>query len=137
MAVRTRADYRRSRKGVLGTMVALAYGLLSLTIVIAVLGVVNTLAPSEVERTREIWMLRALGPGPRPRLGLRRGTVVGPRRQRDGARRVVADDRRSGRRRDPRGPDRSDDPGPARGPPGHHGRDPGGRVRSAASGRTR
>ncbi|MGW9278207.1 ABC transporter permease [Embleya sp. NPDC055612] len=61
VAVRTRADYRESRKGALGTMVALAYGLLSLTIVIAVLGVVNTLVLSVVERTREIAMLRALG----------------------------------------------------------------------------
>ncbi|MFI1581775.1 ABC transporter permease [Embleya sp. NPDC020630] len=61
VAVRTRADYRESRKAALGTMVALAYGLLSLTIVIAVLGVVNTLVLSVVERTREIAMLRALG----------------------------------------------------------------------------
>lgn len=37
------------------------YGLLALSLVIAVLGVVNTLALSVVERTREIGMLRAIG----------------------------------------------------------------------------
>jgi putative ABC transport system permease protein len=39
----------------------LVYGLLGLAIVIAVLGVVNTLALSVVERTREIGLLRAIG----------------------------------------------------------------------------
>ncbi|MGC0419880.1 ABC transporter permease [Embleya sp. AB8] len=61
VTVRTRADYRETRKGALTTMLTLAYGLLSLTIVIAVLGVANTLALSVVERTRELAMLRALG----------------------------------------------------------------------------
>ena len=39
----------------------LVYALLGLAIVIAVLGVVNTLALSVVERTREIGLLRAIG----------------------------------------------------------------------------
>ena len=41
------------------------YALLGLAIVIAVLGVVNTLALSVVERTREIGLLRAIGLGRR------------------------------------------------------------------------
>ena len=37
------------------------YGLLGLAIVIAILGIINTLALSVVERRREIGMLRAVG----------------------------------------------------------------------------
>ncbi|MYS86452.1 ABC transporter permease [Embleya scabrispora] len=61
VAVRTRADYQQSRKQMVRVLLGLAYGLLALTIVIALLGVVNTLALSVVERTREIGVLRALG----------------------------------------------------------------------------
>lgn len=42
----------------------LLYGLLAMAVVIAVLGVVNTLAMSVSERTREIGMLRAVGHRP-------------------------------------------------------------------------
>lgn len=42
-------------------LLALLYGLLGLAIVIAILGIVNTLALSVVERRREIGMLRAVG----------------------------------------------------------------------------
>ncbi len=45
----------------LDQMLAVLYGLLSLAVVIAALGIVNTLALSMVERRREIGMLRALG----------------------------------------------------------------------------
>ncbi|WP_371859808.1 ABC transporter permease [Nocardia uniformis] len=52
-------------KGVQGrqidTMLAILYGLLALAVVIAILGIVNTLALSVVERRREIGMLRAVG----------------------------------------------------------------------------
>ncbi|ACQ78720.1 protein of unknown function DUF214 [Beutenbergia cavernae DSM 12333] len=51
----------------LGDMVdqalAILYALLALSVIIAVLGIVNTLALSVVERTREIGLLRAVGLG--------------------------------------------------------------------------
>jgi len=45
----------------LTTVLNMMYGLLGMAVVIAVLGVVNTLALSVIERTREIGMLRAIG----------------------------------------------------------------------------
>ncbi|TDP42252.1 putative ABC transport system permease protein [Nocardia ignorata] len=45
----------------INTLLAILYGLLALAVVIAVLGIINTLALSVVERRREIGMLRAVG----------------------------------------------------------------------------
>ncbi|WP_367141173.1 MULTISPECIES: ABC transporter permease [Streptomyces] len=45
----------------IGTALLMLYGLLAMAIVIAVLGIINTLAMSVTERTREIGMLRAIG----------------------------------------------------------------------------
>lgn len=59
--VRDQADYKDLVRSQINTLLALVYGLLGLAIVIAVLGVVNTLALSVVERTREIGLLRAIG----------------------------------------------------------------------------
>src|SRR5205085_9289982 len=42
-------------------LIGLLYALLGLAIVIAVLGIINTLALSVIERTREIGLLRAIG----------------------------------------------------------------------------
>ncbi len=49
--------------GQINGMLAVIYALLGLSVVIAVLGIVNTLALSIIERTREIALLRAVGLG--------------------------------------------------------------------------
>lgn len=59
--VRDRADYKKLVHDQIAVLLYLVYALLGLAIVIAVLGVVNTLALSVVERTREIGLLRAIG----------------------------------------------------------------------------
>lgn len=59
--VRGQAEYKALAGAQLDVLLLLVYGLLALTIVIAILGVVNTLALSVVERTREIGLLRAIG----------------------------------------------------------------------------
>ncbi|MFF3324866.1 ABC transporter permease [Streptomyces sp. NPDC002889] len=59
--VRDQADYKDLVRRQISVMLYLVYALLGLAIVIAVLGVVNTLALSVVERTREIGLLRAIG----------------------------------------------------------------------------
>ncbi|MFI1303838.1 ABC transporter permease [Streptomyces sioyaensis] len=51
---------KEARKN-LTTALNMIYGLLGMAVVIAVLGVINTLALSVIERTREIGMLRAIG----------------------------------------------------------------------------
>ncbi|MDN3027731.1 ABC transporter permease [Streptomyces sp. S.PB5] len=59
--VRDLADYKELIHDQIAVLLYLVYALLGLAIVIAVLGVVNTLALSVVERTREIGLLRAIG----------------------------------------------------------------------------
>ncbi|MFJ5265364.1 ABC transporter permease [Streptomyces sp. NPDC088387] len=59
--VRDIADYKQLVHDQIAVLLYLVYALLGLAIVIAVLGVVNTLALSVVERTREIGLLRAIG----------------------------------------------------------------------------
>ncbi|MGY1498379.1 ABC transporter permease [Streptomyces sp. QTS52] len=59
--VRDQTDYKQELKDQIGQLLNMVYGLLALAIVVAVLGVVNTLALSVVERTREIGLMRAIG----------------------------------------------------------------------------
>ncbi|MFI7300160.1 ABC transporter permease [Streptomyces sp. NPDC050121] len=56
-----RQDIRDEFSGYLDTLLNVMYGLLAISLVIAVLGVVNTLAMSVFERQREVGMLRAVG----------------------------------------------------------------------------
>ncbi|MFS4092353.1 ABC transporter permease [Streptomyces sp. AF1A] len=59
--VRNQTDYKKLVHDQIAVLLYLVYALLGLAIVIAVLGVVNTLALSVVERTGEIGLLRAIG----------------------------------------------------------------------------
>ncbi|NUS42367.1 MAG: ABC transporter permease [Mycobacteriaceae bacterium] len=59
--VQDREDFKGEQGRQIQTMLTILYGLLALAVVIAILGIVNTLALSVVERRREIGMLRAVG----------------------------------------------------------------------------
>ncbi|MFJ1600261.1 ABC transporter permease [Streptomyces sp. NPDC088261] len=59
--VQNQTDFKQDLKDQVSQLLNIVYGLLGLAIVVAVLGVVNTLALSVVERTREIGLLRAIG----------------------------------------------------------------------------
>lgn len=61
MSVMDRQDIRDMFGGFVNTALNIMYGLLAMALLIAVLGVVNTLAMSVFERQQEIGMLRAIG----------------------------------------------------------------------------
>jgi putative ABC transport system permease protein len=58
---KTIADFKDEQNAQVDTLVFLVYALLSLSVIVALLGIVNTLALSIHERTRELGMLRAVG----------------------------------------------------------------------------
>ncbi|GGU44100.1 ABC transporter [Streptomyces albospinus] len=61
LKIQDRDALRKETAGQIDTIVNMVYGLLGMAVIIAVVGVVNTLAMSVFERTREIGMLRAIG----------------------------------------------------------------------------
>ncbi|MBT2396395.1 ABC transporter permease [Streptomyces sp. ISL-100] len=61
ISVMDQQDIRNQFGGVINTMLNIMYGLLGMALLIAVLGVINTLAMSVFERQQEIGMLRAIG----------------------------------------------------------------------------
>ncbi len=61
VTVQDREEFKGTQASQINALLAVLYGLLALAIVIAVLGIINTLALSVVERRREIGMLRAVG----------------------------------------------------------------------------
>lgn len=61
MSIMDRQDIRDMFGGFVNTALNIMYGLLAMALIIAVLGVVNTLAMSVFERQQEIGMVRAIG----------------------------------------------------------------------------
>jgi putative ABC transport system permease protein len=69
-------EWQKEVEGFLDSLLNLIYALLGLAIIIAVLGIVNTLALSILERTREIGLLRAVGLGRRQTRSMVRSEAV-------------------------------------------------------------
>jgi putative ABC transport system permease protein len=61
VSVQDKAEFATSIRGQVNQLLHLIYGLLALAVMIAVLGIVNTLGLSVIERTRELGLLRAIG----------------------------------------------------------------------------
>ncbi len=61
ITLKDQAEFAAEQRAPIDEMLMLIYALLGLAVVIAVLGIINTLALSVIERTREVGLLRAVG----------------------------------------------------------------------------
>jgi putative ABC transport system permease protein len=69
-------DFKEEQNRQVDSLVGLVYALLSLSVIVALLGIINTLALSVHERTRELGMLRAVGMSKRQVRRMVRGESV-------------------------------------------------------------